>query len=94
MLYVASPLIEYIRYQQVERLRKLGLRSACLEESLQSDRVFAFVVDEVHVHTACGDLVRTFQISFNMLTHIQNILSQSPCRVLKRNNTIVCTAVC
>ena len=38
MLYVVSQLIEYIRYQQVERLRKLGLRSACLEESLQSDR--------------------------------------------------------
>ena len=38
MLFVVSPLIEYIRYQQVERLGKLGLRSACLEESQQSDR--------------------------------------------------------
>ena len=45
---------------------------------------FAFVLDEVH--TACGDLERIFQISFNMLAHIQNILSQLPCRVLKRNN--------
>ena len=34
---VVSPLIEYIRYQQVERLRKLELWSACLEESLQSN---------------------------------------------------------
>ena len=58
--------------------------------------LFALVVDEVN--TACeelggggADLVRIFQIS---LAHIQNILSQSPCRVLKRNNTIVCTAVC
>ena len=42
---------------------------------------FALVVDEVQ--TACGDLVRIFQISFNMLDHIQNILSQLPCRVLK-----------
>ena len=59
--------------------------------------LFALVVDEVN--TACedlgggggADLVRIFQIS---LAHIQNILSQSPCRVLKRNNTIVFTAVC
>ena len=33
---VVSPL-EYIRRQQVDRLRKLGLRSACLEESPVSD---------------------------------------------------------